>query len=84
MNLDKVFCAGARCSKTNSCALYMGHVHNHLEQMGEDMRLVHLNVAQFADYAGACNKYAPLVAQVLDFPEAPLISREEPPTEPAA
>lgn len=60
MNLEKTFCSGLRCSKTNTCDKWIGHLKKWTELNNADLTGTLINIAQYADHEGKCNEYTPL------------------------
>lgn len=54
-NLDRTFCSGARCSKTETCDRYMGLVRDYAKEYPGFMENRPISVAEFADHNGNCS-----------------------------
>lgn len=53
-NLDRTFCAGIRCSKTESCDRYHGKLKEFSKQYPEFVRYREISVADWSDHDGKC------------------------------
>lgn len=53
-NLDRTFCAGSRCSKTESCDRYHGKLKEFTEQYPAIVRDREISVADWSDHDGNC------------------------------
>lgn len=58
MNLDRTFCSGLRCNRTDTCDRSVKRAEEFLAEK-QDGTLRLLSVAQFADHAGVCGHYQP-------------------------
>lgn len=57
MNLDRTFCQGARCNRTETCDRFIGVLREWFKQNPHrHERLV--SVAEFADHKGDCKMYS--------------------------
>lgn len=53
-NLDRTFCDGSRCSKTEACDRYHGKFKEFAEQYPDFVRYREISVADWSDYDGKC------------------------------
>lgn len=58
MILDRTFCSGSRCNRTNTCDRFSGHLKKYFEENPHRERPISL--AQFADHDGKCTRYSPI------------------------
>lgn len=72
MNLDRTFCSGARCGKSNTCSRWTKNLEKWIEASGKKGAPIMVSIAQFADHKGDCDKYEWLDEQdeIVKVPEA--------------
>lgn len=60
MNLDRTFCSGNRCRKTEQCDRYKGNLYRWLEtEEGKQHAHKRISIASFADHDGHCDQFLP-------------------------
>jgi hypothetical protein len=64
MKLDKMFCSGFRCGKASTCNLWIEHLAKWAEDTKTDLTGQRIDIAQYADHDGKCEKYVPLEKEV--------------------